>query len=81
MARRLVPFGVSKILYHGRGEKPEVAASISADYAQKTDFGGVTFIPDFDAFLGECDFVVVRVYCVAVCVIKYCDYFPDLSLG
>jgi len=59
VARRLVPFGVSKILYHGRGEKPEVAASISADYAKKTDFGGVTFIPDFDAFLGECDFVVV----------------------
>ena len=30
VAQRLVPFGVSSILYHGRTEKPEAAASIGA---------------------------------------------------
>lgn len=48
VGRRLLPFGVSSILYYGRTEKPEAASSL-----------GAVFTPDFDAFLAASDFVVV----------------------
>jgi len=53
VAQRLVPFGVSSILYHGRTEKPEEAASIGAGALS------VEYVADFESFLPRCDFVVV----------------------
>jgi len=50
VARRLVPFGVSSILYHGRSEKAEAASSIGVE---------AKFVADFDVFLSSCDFIVV----------------------
>ena len=54
VARRLLPFGVSSLLYHGRAAKAEAAAAIGAE-----DGVTVEFVADLASFLPRCDFVVV----------------------
>ena len=48
VARRLVPFGVSRVVYSGRTAHPEAAKAI----------GGADHVP-FDTLLAESDFVIV----------------------